>query len=64
MSLYPGFGLPAIPTAPPGLEAIYGACKRAYPDQSNPLQVTALVKVGGGIIVRWRSIWRLDVYAS
>lgn len=45
MSLYPpGFGLPAIPTAPPGLEAIYCACKRTYPDQSNPLQVTALVK--------------------
>lgn len=45
MSLYPpGYGMPAIPTAPPGLEAIYSACKRSYPDQNNPLQVTALVK--------------------
>ena len=57
MSLYPGFGLPAIPTAPPGLEAIYGACKRAYPDQSNPLQVTALVKVGWDTFMKWCSIW-------
>lgn len=37
-------GMPSFPTAPPGLEAIYCACKRTYPDQSNPLQVTALVK--------------------
>ncbi|KAI8777236.1 suppressor of fused [Biomphalaria glabrata] len=33
-----------IPITPPGLEAIYSACRRLYPDQPNPLQVTALVK--------------------
>lgn len=29
---------------PAGLEALYGACRSIYPDQPNPLQVTALVK--------------------
>lgn len=29
---------------PPGLQAIYGECRRLYPDQANPLQVTAIVK--------------------
>lgn len=29
---------------PPGLHAIYGECRRLYPDQPNPLQVTAIVK--------------------
>lgn len=29
---------------PPGLEALYLACRRIYPDQLNPLQVAALVK--------------------
>ena len=38
---FPGY---AVPTTPPGLEAIYKACRRIYPDQPNPLQVTALVK--------------------
>lgn len=33
-----------VPVTPPGLEAIYTACRRLYPDQPNPLQVTALVK--------------------
>lgn len=28
----------------PGLQAIYSACRRIYPDQPNPLQVTAVVK--------------------
>jgi len=31
-------------TPPPGLHAIYSECSRIYPDQSNPLQVTAVVK--------------------
>lgn len=40
---------PAAPPAfaslfPPGLHAIYGECRRLYPDQPNPLQVTAIVK--------------------
>ena len=34
----------SVPVTPPGLEAIYTACRRCYPDQPNPLQVTALVK--------------------
>lgn len=29
---------------PPGLHAIYTECRRIYPDQPNPLQVTAVVK--------------------
>lgn len=33
-----------IPVTPPGLEAIYSTCRRLYPQQPNPLQVTALVK--------------------
>lgn len=32
------------PVIPLGLEALYAACRRIYPDQPNPLQVTALVK--------------------
>ncbi|ESO96856.1 hypothetical protein LOTGIDRAFT_159604 [Lottia gigantea] len=33
-----------MPATPPGLEAIYTSCRRLYPNQPNPLQVTALVK--------------------
>lgn len=29
---------------PVGLDAVYAACKKIYPEQPNPLQVTALVK--------------------
>ena len=29
---------------PAGLEALFSACRQIYPDQPNPLQVTALVK--------------------
>ncbi|XP_072178025.1 suppressor of fused homolog [Diadema setosum] len=32
------------PVLPAGLEAVYAACRRLYPDQPNPLQVTAVVK--------------------
>ena len=32
------------PVTPPGLEAIYRACKKLYPEQPNPLQVAAIVK--------------------
>lgn len=30
--------------APLGFQAIYSACRKLYPDQPNPLQVTAVVK--------------------
>lgn len=33
-----------LPPTPPGLQALYETCNKAYPDQSNPLQVTAVVK--------------------
>ncbi|XP_066991614.1 suppressor of fused homolog [Anabrus simplex] len=33
-----------FPPTPLGLEALYSQCRRIYPDQPNPLQVTALVK--------------------
>ena len=32
------------PTIPLGLQALYDSCLRAYPDQSDALQVTAVVK--------------------
>ena len=32
------------PIIPPGLESLYAACRKIYPEQVNPLQVTALVK--------------------
>lgn len=42
---YRGIPMPApsVPT-PRGLQAIYSTLKQIYPDQPNPLQVTALVK--------------------
>nr|XP_002129739.1 suppressor of fused homolog [Ciona intestinalis] len=33
-----------VPTPPPGLDAIYQACRNVYHDQPNPLQVTAVIK--------------------
>lgn len=38
------FPVPFRPTVPLGLETLYAACRRIYPDQPNPLQVTAVVK--------------------
>ena len=35
---------PLSVTPPPGLQAIYCECCRVYPNQPNPLQVTAVVK--------------------
>lgn len=32
------------PPTPAGLEALYTLCRKIYPDQINPLQVTALLK--------------------
>ncbi|XP_022086688.1 suppressor of fused homolog [Acanthaster planci] len=34
----------AVPIVPVGLEAVYTACRNLYPDQPNPLQVTAVLK--------------------
>ncbi|ELU09419.1 hypothetical protein CAPTEDRAFT_156783 [Capitella teleta] len=33
-----------LPVTPPGLHAIYSACRKLYQDQPNPLQVTAVRK--------------------
>uniref|UniRef100_A0A8D8LWK1 Suppressor of fused homolog n=3 Tax=Cacopsylla melanoneura TaxID=428564 RepID=A0A8D8LWK1_9HEMI len=33
-----------LPPTPPGLQALYETCKKVYPDQGNPLQVTAVLK--------------------
>ncbi|KAJ1521235.1 hypothetical protein ONE63_002920 [Megalurothrips usitatus] len=33
-----------VPATPPGLDALFSLCRRVYPNQPNPLQVTALVK--------------------
>ncbi|KAI1278047.1 Suppressor of fused -like protein [Halotydeus destructor] len=35
---------PVIPVIPPGLHALYTACRAVYPDQVNPLQVAAVTK--------------------
>lgn len=35
---------PIFPPTPLGLETLYSLCRRLYPDQLNPLQVTAVVK--------------------
>lgn len=35
---------PFPPLFPPGLHGIYGECRRLYPEQPNPLQVTAILK--------------------
>ncbi|XP_023678255.1 suppressor of fused homolog isoform X2 [Paramormyrops kingsleyae] len=45
---------------PPGLQAIYGECRRLYPDQPNPLQVTAIVKywLGGPDPLDYISMYR------
>ncbi|XP_066904571.1 suppressor of fused homolog isoform X2 [Halyomorpha halys] len=32
------------PVSPPGLEALYVACREIYPEQPNPLQVAAVIK--------------------
>ncbi|KAK4882410.1 hypothetical protein RN001_005729 [Aquatica leii] len=33
-----------LPPTPAGLESLYSLCRKIYPDQPNPLQVTALLK--------------------
>ena len=33
-----------LPSSAPGLEALLDACREVYPDQPNPLQVTAFIK--------------------
>ncbi|XP_008201227.1 suppressor of fused homolog [Tribolium castaneum] len=33
-----------LPPTPAGLESLYTLCRKIYPDQANPLQVTALIK--------------------
>uniref|UniRef100_A0AAR5PYW5 Suppressor of fused homolog n=1 Tax=Dendroctonus ponderosae TaxID=77166 RepID=A0AAR5PYW5_DENPD len=33
-----------LPPTPAGLETLYNMCRKIYPDQANPLQVTALLK--------------------
>lgn len=33
-----------VPQPPAGLQALYSRCRELYPDQPNPLQVTAIVK--------------------
>ncbi|KAE8749523.1 hypothetical protein FOCC_FOCC003788 [Frankliniella occidentalis] len=33
-----------LSVTPPGLDSLYSLCRRVYPNQPNPLQVTALVK--------------------
>ena len=43
-SLRPNLPLNFLPPTPAGLHAVYELCKKLYPDQLNPLQVTALLK--------------------
>ncbi len=48
---HPGNPVYNIPSTPAGLEAIYKLCRRLYPTQPNPLQVTAVVKYW------WVTLW-------
>ncbi|KAG5266767.1 hypothetical protein AALO_G00236000 [Alosa alosa] len=45
---------------PTGLQAVYAECRRLYPDQANPLQVTAIVKywLGGPDPLDYISMYR------
>ncbi|XP_073452250.1 suppressor of fused homolog isoform X3 [Aquarana catesbeiana] len=57
----PSSGPQAFPSIfPPGLHAIYGECRRLYPEQPNPLQVTAIVKywLGGPDPLDYVSMYR------
>uniref|UniRef100_A0A8C4X190 Suppressor of fused homolog n=1 Tax=Eptatretus burgeri TaxID=7764 RepID=A0A8C4X190_EPTBU len=49
-----------VPPVPPGLRAVYEACSQLYPDQPNPLQVTAIVKfwLGGPDPLDYISMYR------
>ena len=41
---YPAGQPVEVATTAPGLEAVHTLCKNIYPDQVNPLTVTAVVK--------------------
>lgn len=43
-------GPPILPPTPAGLESLYTLCRKIYPDQVNPLQVTALLKYWYGTL--------------
>ncbi|XP_018578579.1 suppressor of fused homolog isoform X1 [Anoplophora glabripennis] len=43
-SLAHGPPINILPPTPAGLESLYTLCRKVYPDQANPLQVTALLK--------------------
>jgi suppressor of fused-like protein len=50
---FPSMGIPPNllgiqPVAPAGLHALYAACRSVYPNQPNPLQVTAVTKLWMG----------------
>ncbi|XP_062988640.1 suppressor of fused homolog isoform X4 [Elgaria multicarinata webbii] len=51
---------PFPPLFPPGLHGIYGECRRLYPEQPNPLQVTAILKywLGGPDPLDYVSMYR------
>ncbi|NXC53739.1 SUFU protein, partial [Aleadryas rufinucha] len=56
-----GSGSGSFPSLfPPGLHGIYGECRRLYPDQPNPLQVTAILKywLGGPDPLDYVSMYR------
>nr|CAG4641043.1 EOG090X09WX [Eulimnadia texana] len=64
-----GAGIAALPNqnaqhllsnAAPGLDALFAACREVYPDQPNPLQVSALVKywLGGPDPLDYISMYR------
>uniref|UniRef100_A0A8C4W2X4 Suppressor of fused homolog n=1 Tax=Gopherus evgoodei TaxID=1825980 RepID=A0A8C4W2X4_9SAUR len=57
----PGAGPGSFPALfPPGLHGIYGECRRLYPEQPNPLQVTAILKywLGGPDPLDYVSMYR------
>ncbi|XP_039217577.1 suppressor of fused homolog isoform X1 [Crotalus tigris] len=57
----PGPGSGPFPSLfPPGLHGIYGECRQLYPEQPNPLQVTAILKywLGGPDPLDYVSMYR------
>lgn len=59
-SITPNLPLALSPPTPAGLTSIYELCRKIYPDQPNPLQVTALLKfwLGGPDPLDYVSIYR------
>ena len=56
---------PSLPgTIPLGLQALYDHCTHVYPTQSNPLQVTAVLKYWYGLMFKICECMQQVTYAT